>query len=478
MSELDHKTIKVKSFQGMIALVQRTFLLQIVGVIATLLLARFLGSETIGIFGVVNSIIAFLSYFSDVGLAGALIQKKEQLTQEDLTTTFTIQQILVGSAVSIGLLLSPFLADFYHLDMSGTWLLRALMISFFLSSLKTIPSIVLERKLDFQKLVIPQILETLGFNIISVVLAWKGYGIWSFTWAALGRGIIGLVAMYMIAPWKISFGISLPIAKRLFKFGIPFQSNSFLALLKDDLLFLFLGRILPLSDMGYIYLAKKLAELPLRTVMDNVMRVTFPAFSRLQHDTKVLKDAIEKTLFGISLAVFPLYIGMIFFIRPFMEVFPKYQKWDGAIVSFYYLCVTSIIASLSSPLTNALNAIGKITVTLLFMIMWIVLTWIFVVLFVSMIGYNGFALALMVISVSVILVVIITQRYIPFSFWRSVRIPLFAASAQGILYAMVVPRVPHTLVSLILTGVVGLLLYTVILWNSEKRSPERFHCYL
>lgn len=468
MSELDHKTIKTRSVQGMIALVQRTFILQIVGIVATLLLARFLGNETLGVFGVVNSIIAFLSYFSDIGLAGALIQKKEPLTQKDLVTTFTVQQSLVVAAVTIGLLLSTLLASFYKLDSAGLWLLRALMVSFFLSSLKTIPSIVLERKLDFQKLVIPQILETLGFNFIAVFLAWRGLGIWSFTWAALARGVIGLVAIYILAPWKISLGIDMTVAKRLFKFGIPFQSNSFLALLKDDLLFLFLGKLLPLGDMGFIFLAKKLAELPLRTVMDNVMRVTFPAFSRLQHDKIILKNAMEKTLFGISLIVFPLYVGMMAFIVPFMEIFPKYQKWEGAIVSFYFLCIASMIASLSSPMTNALNAIGKINSTLLLMIMWIVLTWFFVVLFVTSIGYNGFALALMTISSTIILVISLTQRYIPFSFINSIKIPLLGAFVEAGIYILLLPRISHTLPMLIVLGLGGLAVYGGIVWQLEK----------
>ena len=200
MEEIDIALVKKRSLTGIVALTSRTFLLQVIAFTATFLLTIFLSPQIFGVFYVVSAIINFLGYFSDVGLAAALIQKKESLTPEDLSTTFTIQQILVGAVVVIALLSSQTISSFYGLDATGLWLLRALVISFFLSSLKTIPSILLERKLDFNKLVIPQILETLGFYVVAVILAWQGYGIVSFTWAVVARAVIGLAAMYIISP--------------------------------------------------------------------------------------------------------------------------------------------------------------------------------------------------------------------------------------------------------------------------------------
>jgi O-antigen/teichoic acid export membrane protein len=222
--------------------------------------------------------------------------------------------------------------------------------------------------------------------------------------------------------------------------------------------------------MGIIYVAKRLAELPLRTVMDSVMRVTFPAFSRLQNDTKVLKIALERTVFGIATLVFPLYIGMMFFIHPFMELFPKYQKWDGAILSFYFLCATSIAASLSTPLTNALNAIGKIRVTLAFMILWIVLTWILVVISVHFMGVHGFAFALMLISTTVTLVVFVMKRYVPFTFYRTIRFPFLAALGQAAVYAIGLSVLPHSLPVIVLIGMGGIISYAGIIWKTEQST--------
>jgi O-antigen/teichoic acid export membrane protein len=469
MEEIDIALVKKRSLTGVVALTSRTFLLQVIAFAATFFLTIFLSPQIFGIFYVVSAIINFLGYFSDIGLAAALIQKKESLTPEDLSTTFTIQQILVGSVVIIALLSSRPISNFYRLDATGLWLFRALVISFFLSSLKTIPSILLERTLNFNKLVIPQILETSGFYVVAVVLAWKGFGIVSFTWAVMVRAVVGLVAMYIISPWRITLRLSRDVARKLMRFGVPFQLNSFIALLKDDLLTVFLGRVLPFAQIGYIGWAKKWAEVPLRLIMDNVIRVTFPAFSRLQEHKEHLTTAIEKTLFGLAATIFPVSVGLLFFVTPLIHIIPKYSKWEPAVVSFYLLTFSSILAGLSTPLTNALNAIGKIKITLGLMIMWTALTWTLVLTLIRFFGFVGVPMAFVAVSATLVIVVYLVKRFVSFSFWVSIITPLIASMLQAMWYYAILCIVPQTLVWLIPVAVAGVILYAVIMWIVEKQ---------
>jgi O-antigen/teichoic acid export membrane protein len=469
MEEIDIALVKRRSLTGVVALTSRTFLLQVIAFVATFLLTIFLSPQIFGVFYVVSAVINFLGYFSDIGLAAALIQKKEFLTPEDLSTTFTIQQLLVGSIVIIALAASRTISNFYGLDVTGLWLLRALIISFFLSSLKTIPSILLERKLDFNRLVIPQILETLGFYLVAVILAWRGFGIVSFTWAVLVRAVVGLVAMYIISPWRITLRLSRDVARKLMRFGVPFQLNSFIALLKDDLLTVFLGKVLPFAQIGYIGWAKKWAEVPLRLIMDSVIRVTFPAFSRLQEYKEHLRAAIEKTLFGLSLTMFPLSVGLLFFVAPLIHIIPKYGKWEPAVISFYLLTFSSILAGLSTPLTNALNAIGKIKVTLGLMVMWTVLTWILVLTLIHFYGFIGVPIAFVTVSATLVIVVYLVKRFVQFSFWSSIITPLLASLVQTGWYVGVLHFIPQTLVWLVPAAAAGVILYGGVVWIAEKR---------
>ncbi len=474
MTTIDIELIKRRSVAGVVALTARTFLLQIIAFGATFLLTLFLAPEIFGVFYVVSAIISFLGYFSDIGLAAALVQKRDEVTRIDLGTTFIIQQALVLTMVLIALVFSGPIAAFYRLDASGVWLLRALAVSFFLSSLKTIPSVLLERRLAFDRLVIPQIVETLGFYVVAVVLAWQGRGITSFTWAVLTRGILGLIAIYIMEPWVPVLAFSRKSAGRLLKFGIPFQMNSFLGLLKDDLLTVYLGKILPFSAVGYIGWAKKWAEVPLRLIMDSVIRVTFPAYSRLQHDKQLLVKAIEKTLFGLSALIFPISTGLLFFVEPMVNIIPKYLKWEPALVSFYLFVFSSAIAALSTPLMNALNAVGRIKTTLKFMVVWTILTWVLTTIFIYFYGYNGVAVALLLITGTIYFVVQKAKRIALFEFFPNVRAAVVSSVVQGVFYTALLRIIPHTIPWLLAAGLGGCILYGGLLYLLEKERIKEF----
>jgi len=477
MAEIEIENVAKKSIRGVVALVYRTFTIQIIGLVANFLLTVFLSPSIFGIFFVVSAAIAFLSYFSDIGLAAALIQKKDPITEEELRTTFTIQQILVVSAVLLALGLSGFVKSFYHLDDQGILLFQVLVVSFFLSSLKTIPSIILERNLRFEKLVIPQIVENLFFYIIAVVLAAKGFGVASFTFAVLARGISGVIAIYIINPWKMRFGFQKAAAKKLLSFGLPFQTNSVLALIKDDLLIVYLGRVLPLAQVGYIGFAQKWAFTPLRLIMDNVIRVTFPSFSRLQNDKEVLTKAIEKSIFAACFLIFPGLIGLVVLAPYFIHLIPRYIKWEPAIFSLSFFAINAALSSVSTPLTNALNAIGKIKITLYLMVFWTVTTWIITPLAIMKFGFNGVSYASAFIALSVVFVVIISKRYIKFSIGKILINPFIAAVFMGSVIYFISPRVLTNIPMLIFMIVLGAVIYfstMFVLAKNQILSDVRF----
>ena len=418
MDENELHGIATKSVKGVFALVSRSFLIQLLGISTSFILTLYLDPASFGVFFVVSSIIVFFNYFQDIGLAASLIQKKEEPTTIDLRTVFTIQQVLVLGLIIPAILFSGSISSFYKLNSDGHTLLVALLISFVLTSLRTIPTVMLERKLDYNKLVIPQILENLTYNVTLIVMAIQGFGVTSFTVAVLLRSVVGLVSTYVIQPWPIGIAFSKNSFKRLIAFGVPFQTNSILALFKADFLTIFLGKILPIAQLEYIGFAQRLSYLPLRLVMDNVIKITFPSYSRLQDDRHALKIAIEKSLFIIAFAIFPVAVGIISYSPSLIEFIPKYQKWEPALTSVMFFSLSTVVSSISTPLTNFLNAIGKVKITLYFMIFWTGAIWALTLYLISVMGYNGVSTASFLISLSSIGVFVVARRYVDFSVIR------------------------------------------------------------
>ena len=319
--------IKRKAFAGIGALMMRSLLMQPISFLGFFFLSVFLKRWELGVFWAVSEVVGLLGYFSDVGLAAALIQKKAKPKKEEIRATFTIQQILVLGLIIIAVVLAPFLQRRFNFTDEGRLLFYSFLFGFFAASLKTIPSVNLERRLKFGKLAIVDLVEQTVFTSLAVLLAWRGFGITSWIGAILARSLVGVVLIYLFSPWPIGISFNFKTLRSLVKFGVPFQINSLLAVFKDRLVNIFLWGIVGSDGIGILGWAQRWAQLPLKFLMDPVIRVAFPAYSRLQGDKQRLKNALERSGFFVNLFIFHFLVGMGLAMPRVIAVFTQYQKW-------------------------------------------------------------------------------------------------------------------------------------------------------
>jgi O-antigen/teichoic acid export membrane protein len=429
--EVELAEIKRKSVSGAVSYLVRTLILNGIGLGTAALLSVYLSPEDFGVYGYVTQFVGLFVFFSDIGLAAALVQKKTEPSTIDYRTAFTIQQGL-SWLIFLGFVILAATGIVQAKTGSvGTWLLLALGLSFPLASLKTIPSIILERQLNFNKLVVPQIFEQLIYNGVLIFFAFQHVGVQSYTYAILARSILGAVVMFWVQPWRPAVAFSRDSAKQLLGFGAKFQINDFLARVKDQFFYIALGYWLPLKEFGYVQWAKNWSMYPYNLTVQNVMAITFPTFSRLQKNPKALARAIEKSLFFITLGIFPIIMGMCLFIFPLVKLLAKYQKWQPAVWSLVFFSLSIAWSAVSTPLTNTLNAIGKINTTLKLMVMWTVLTWIITPVLVWKLGFQGVALAALIISFSSFLPIIEVKKVVPFDAWGNIWRQFMAAAAMA-----------------------------------------------
>lgn len=440
--------ITKKAASSVIFLSFRNLGLQAVSLVGFFILTILLGAGEVGLFAIVAESVAIFAYFSDVGLASALIQQKEPVTTLQLRTTFVVQQTLVILALLIVAFSYPKLAALKNYGLKETLILASLCFSFLAASLKTIPSILLERQLNFKTISLVDIVENVSFYLIAVVFAILGFGVYSYAVAATVRSLFGLALIYHFQPWPIGLSFSRKTAQNLFRFGIPFQFNSLIAMAKDRLSTIFVAGLLGRVEFGFLSWSQKGPRMPL-SLMDAVMRVTFPAFSRLQQQPQLLRRSLAKSVFFIAYFVFPLMSLLAIAAPLLISLIPKYGKWQPALLPMYLFCLNYAIAAITTPLTNAFNATGKIGLTSKFMIMWTVLTWVLYPLFTIRFGFFGTAIAALVVSFSSFIVWHVANRLYAVNLYQIIAHPLIASTLGLILALLFLPLFPTPLASLI-----------------------------
>lgn len=419
----DTSEIKSRAKKGAILLSLRNLGLQSVSMLGFFILSILLGVRDVGIYGIVLQVIGVLNYFSDLGLSAALLQQKTYPSQSDLRTSFTIQIALSLVGVIVIAYFFPKISQSRGFGYNESMIFYSLLFAFISASLRTIPTILMERDLHFQKISLIDISENIVFYLFAVIFALLHFGSLSFAYAIILRSIVGLFLTYTTQPWTIGLELNFAVAKKLLTFGIPLQANSILAAIKDNFSQIYLVTYLGVENFAYLTWSQKVFRSSI-SLMDSATRVTFPLFSRLQHDTQELKKSIEKTLEIIATLTFPLLAFLVSALPLFIQIVPKYQKWHPALVYSIPVALSFAIASLTTPLSSAFNSVGKVKTNTKFMIMWTILTWLDYVFAKNFIAPENFGWVILSIGLSSLIVWNVAGKVFQFSVYKIAIKPL------------------------------------------------------
>ncbi len=425
--------LKKKSLTGIGTLLKRQIFVTGIAFLGNVALARILAPQMFGIYAIVVFVVQFFSVFSDVGIGAALIQKKEELTDEETSTLFWLQQILALAVVIATFVSSPLVIRIYpSLPASAIWLVRGMAVTFLFTSFKTVPTILMERSLDFGKIAIVDIAEVAVFQVAAISLAIAGFGVWSFIVAALLRGLSGVLLVYALYPWRPSLICHFDAAKELIRFGIPYQGSAILSFLKDAVTPLFVGAYVGAAGVGYVNWAREFAFTPL-VLSQSFGKVAFPAFSRLQHERALLKEAIERSIRMITLVMFPITV-ILMALAPGIIKIVFTDKWMPAINAYYSYCTSPFIIGIVLPLYSGILALGKSGILMKMAILLLFLEWGLGVPFVLAFGFNGIAYNQPIIAMVFLYIYkrVLAEEGIPVEILKNVWNPILASCIVGI----------------------------------------------
>lgn len=355
------KEIHGKAKRGIKMLMGRQVLLQVAGLFTGIILARKLSPAEFGLFAIATFLVQLFAFFGDFGLAGSFIQRESEPTDYERSVAFTLQQILTVIIVILLWITAPWLASFYPKAPPETaWLIRALAIGLYLSSWRTMSALQLERHLRYTELAIIEVVENLTYQGLAVGLALTGYGVWSFVWATLAKSVLGALGTYFASPWKVNFAYESKIAKAILRYGVPFQLQAIVNQISAWVTPVIVGPLIGPAAVGYLGWASAQGRRPL-ILVDNVMRVAYPHFARIQNDREeVLRILIRYIMY--LLLPFGLWFALIVVAAPSAVTWIYTNKWSPAVPALMLYSAGMFLDLLQWTFAVTLNAIGLVSV--------------------------------------------------------------------------------------------------------------------
>jgi O-antigen/teichoic acid export membrane protein len=166
------------------------------------------------------------------------------------------------------------------------------------------------------------------------------------------------IQIWFYAKWKPLLTFNKEKAKGLFSFGSRLMISSILNTTYKNIYLIIIGKFFPVSVLGYYQTARKLVNIPAKTISGAVKVVTFPAFSTIQEDNKRLKHGYKKSILQLFFWVCPAMVLAAVLAVPLFR-FVLTAKWLPAVPFFRLLCIFGIMYPLNSFNLDIVNVKGR-----------------------------------------------------------------------------------------------------------------------
>lgn len=352
----DCKQLKHKAVTGAFWTSIQRFMSIFIQFISNIVLARLLTPNDYGCIGMLAIFMLLSSTIIDGGFGSALIQKKRP-TQEDYSTIFFWN---LGLSIVIYVLLylsAPFVARFYHIELLCP-VLRVQGIALIINAFQLIQTNQLNKQFKFKKISIVTLFSSVVSLMVTIVMAYRGFGVWSLVAQNLLMSSIPTVIYWLTNKWKPLLVFSIQSFKELFSFGFYMFLSTLLSTFVNNIQGLLIGRFYDAAQMGFYSKAHNTEKLASTSISQILSQVSYPLYAELQDDKNSLIKTIKKLTLSVSYLTFPMMLLLILLAKPiFILLFS--DKWLPAVPFFQILCIAGLAICLQSVNSQSIAAIGK-----------------------------------------------------------------------------------------------------------------------
>lgn len=284
------------------------FAVQILRITSTVVLARALTPTDFGLLKVLVVISIIAGITSEVGIPDALVQRRTLTPQHEASALWL--SIGLGLLTAIALFFfAPGIARLMEMPQLSLGI-RLLCVPLMLDSTTAPANARLRREMRFGALALADVIAEIAFLVTAIVLLWIGRPDLSLA-AALGARFAGHALTIWIADAHIPTVMPTIAAIRDFgRFAISVLGGQVTIALSANTDYLLVGRFLGSATLGFYSIAWDLLRFFPFRLHKIAVRVTFPAFCKLQDDNEVLARAYKDFFNYVARIVLPVLACM------------------------------------------------------------------------------------------------------------------------------------------------------------------------
>jgi lipopolysaccharide exporter len=476
------RTLSSSVRSGAIWNLASTLLLRLTGIVVTAVVAHILSPRDFGIFAVASTAFTIVSSLGEFGVSSCLVRADLDLDSlaPTMATVSLITSVLFAGAMVFWA--RPIAAALGSADAAAP--VKVMAITVVLVGVFAVPTAQCMRDFKQDKIFLANALSFIPSTALLLILAKSGSGAMAFAWSRLAGQVVSGIVVAASVQKNYLPGLSRGALSVLYKFGIPLAAANFIGFILLNVDYALVGRHLGSVQLGIYVLAFNVASWSSTLLSSVINSVSIPAFSRVKHDPRLLRDAIDNGLRAVAVVAMPMCTLLMVISRPLVLTLYG-ARWHAAAPVLSVLSVYGVISIICLLFSGMLTGLGRSRFVLIVQMVWLAALFPAMTVGVRKDGIVGAAIA----HIIVIGPIVLPSYLIALKRATGVRVSMLvkdvlpsltAASVAAFLARLAISPFPSPAVQLVVGVITGGLVYAVaiapqalILFLREKTVDSR-----
>ncbi|MHB0999880.1 MAG: oligosaccharide flippase family protein [Armatimonadota bacterium] len=322
-----------------------------VGLASKIILARLIAPDDLGTYSLVLMVLMGADMLMDLGISQHIVREDHRPYGN-----FLMLRLAIAGVLFIGMQVFAPVFTFWGPEFPAV--LRVMAVIAIIKAFSSVPTLYLDRELLINKSLMPQIARLLTIGVISIGLAYYGYGVWAMAWGTVASETVYAIMIWYAARKKMPLELEwsntwhlIKGSKFLFLIGIMG-----FALQQGDVAII--GTLLDSRQVGYYAMAYTLVIMVSKVVESAIFRVIYPTFCMFKDDLEKLGQIYRQATLAITAIEAPIYFYLLF-NAPVVVTMVLGKKWEQASYLVQAMSVFGIINPFSTFGNEILRAKKK-----------------------------------------------------------------------------------------------------------------------
>jgi O-antigen/teichoic acid export membrane protein len=325
-----------------------------VTIASSMVIARLLRPDEIGVFSVAMALLAFVATVRDMGAGQYLIQAKE-IDQALLKAVWTIL-FSIGLCLALLVAILAWPVSIFYDEPRLLAITLVMAATYLLTPIGSITYALLMREMRFEHVALMRFSSSLAGAVVSISLAFLDMGPISLAWGVLASSVVTAISSLFFRRHKQPWGLSFRGARNVLVFGGQLTATSMLNTMITSTPDFAIGKLQGMHEAGLYSRSNGLVSMINRLFADAVWSVASSHFAKQRRDQQdpaadFVQGVSFMTLFGFTFAIFLALLAdpitRVLYGSQWGESVPltQFLALGGAAGAANYLCIALLTGS-------------------------------------------------------------------------------------------------------------------------------------